>query len=188
MVEMTLAERPFVARKRLFNELITMPPSTVGGDRNYIEKFLSIRDQLAKLGYDPDGYIFFDILHTKISRTWREFIQQRVDTAIQSNEDASSMAQNTNLPENNVVGLLRDILQRLPTASNMPPAQQNSQTNATTSTDSNNKDSKKANSGRSGWQAGRGVEEARRLEASLLPRTSPANTAYERLTHLSVAS
>lgn len=75
-VEMTFAERPFVTRKQLFNKLINMIPSTVRGDRNYIEKFLSIKEQLAKLGYEPPGYTFFDILHMKISKQWREFLSK----------------------------------------------------------------------------------------------------------------
>lgn len=112
ILETTFAERPQAVRKRLFRDLIYISTKALGSDRNLIERTLTIRTELDRLGYPLPDWVLFDIVQMRLSLRWQEFMQTRLDQADRHGDKA---------PEDDFVTLMKDILTRLPTTSEPKP-------------------------------------------------------------------
>lgn len=76
-LDSTFLEQPKASRRRIVQEICSLQRSREpGSDRSYIEKILSLKTQLDRLGFPLQNYFLFDLVMNSLSKPWRSYMQQ----------------------------------------------------------------------------------------------------------------
>ncbi|EER36377.1 conserved hypothetical protein [Histoplasma capsulatum H143] len=111
----------------IYEELLTLTAVKKGSNRAFIERLLAIRTEYIRIGFPAQDSMFFDRLLTGVSNKWATFIKNRMD-AIERDPTAEPL-------ENDLLGLCRDIMMRLPMGE---PSKESSKTPTNSAQEANN--------------------------------------------------